>query len=74
MVERAVRDQGSGPSLDKHVLSFHWDDFDPHLVFYDREARKVDELPLDRLALSVGGDRSCVGRFDDKGYHPCGIL
>lgn len=71
MVVRAVEDPSNERSLDKHVLSFHWDDFDPHLVIYDRTARKVDELPLDRLALEVGSERSCVGRFDDKGYRPC---
>lgn len=58
-------------TLDKHVLSFHWDDFDPHLVLYDRTARKVDELPLDRLALAVGRDRTCIGRFSEHGYQPC---
>jgi len=57
--------------LDKHVLSFHWDGFEPHLILYDRLERRVDELPLDRLSLSVGRDRSCVGRFEDDGYHPC---
>jgi hypothetical protein len=71
MPGRAFQDSEPEVPLDKHVLSFHWDDFDPHLLFYDRTARKVDELPLDRLSLRVGGDRSCVGRFDDKGYHPC---
>jgi hypothetical protein len=71
MVGRALEDKNGERSLDKHVLSFHWDDFDPHLVVYDRTARKVDELPLDRLALQVGSERSCVGRFDDHGYHPC---
>ncbi len=64
--------EGLKPSdLDKHVLSFYWDDFQPRLLFYDRAARKVDELPLDRLALSVGEDRRCVGRFDDGRYVPC---
>ena len=58
-------------SLDKHVLSYRWDDFQPRLLLYDRTARKVDELPLDRLALAVGGERTCVGRFGEHGYHPC---
>lgn len=71
MPGRAVQDQDPKVTLDKHVLSFHWEDFDPHLVFYDLRARRVDELPLDRLALMVGGDRSCVGRFGVDGYHPC---
>jgi len=71
MPGRAVQDRDPHIPLDKHVLSFHWDGFEPHLVFYDRAVRKVDELPLDRLTLAVGGTRSCVGRFDDAGYHPC---
>ncbi len=68
-------DQGtSSPErngLDKHVLSFYWDDFQPHLLFYDRAARKVDRLSLERLAVTVGEDRTCVGHFDDDRYVPC---
>ena len=64
-------DRKAEVTLDKHVLSFHWDGFDPHLLLYDRTARKVDELPLDRLALAVGEGRTCVGRFSEHGYQPC---
>ncbi|MDW5561996.1 MAG: DUF2797 domain-containing protein [Methanomassiliicoccus sp.] len=71
MPERAVQGGEAAFPLDKHILSYHWDDFEPHLTIYDRAARKVDELPLDRLALAVGGERTCVGRFDEHGYRPC---
>jgi hypothetical protein len=57
--------------LDKHVLSYHWDGFEPHLIYYDRPSRKVDELPLHSLAWRVGDQRECVGRFADDGYRPC---
>lgn len=68
--------QGLEPSpetdgLDKHVLSFHWEGFQPHLLFYDLTARKVDELSLDRLRLSIGNERRCVGRFEEDRYLPC---
>jgi hypothetical protein len=71
MVGRAVEDRDPGFTLDKHVLSFHWVDFTPHLLVYDRTVRKVDELPLDRLSMAVGRDRTCVGHFSDEGYRPC---
>ncbi|MBI0582762.1 MAG: DUF2797 domain-containing protein [Methanomassiliicoccus sp.] len=58
-------------ALHHHVLSFHWDGFEPHLIAFDRIARKVDEIPLDGLAMRIGAERRCVGRFDDAGYHPC---
>lgn len=68
-------DQGTGSSepngLDKHVLSFYWDDFQPHLLLFDHVTRKVDLLPLERLAIEVGEDRTCVGRFDGDVYLPC---
>jgi hypothetical protein len=67
----AVTRPTSMMALDKHVLSFHWDGFEPHLICYDRISRKVDELPLHRLALEVGGQRDCVGRFAYDGYRPC---
>jgi hypothetical protein len=57
--------------FDKHVLSYHWDDFVPRLEYYDLNDQDIDELPLDRLALEVSPDRRCVGRFDGDSYRPC---
>ncbi len=72
MLERADHlHHPDGVGLDRQVLSFHWDDFTPHLVFYDKPTSRLGELPLDRLALAIGEEKDCVGRFDEGGYHPC---
>lgn len=66
-----------GPSLpdadglDRHVLAFYWEGFEPHLLSYDRDAQRVEEVPLDRLELRVGRERWCVGRFEEDRYVPC---
>ncbi len=72
MLERADHmHHPDGIGLDRHVLSYHWDEFSPHLVFYDKATTRLGELPLDRLAMAVGDEKDCVGRFDHDGYHPC---
>jgi hypothetical protein len=72
MLERFDRlPHPDGVGLDRHVLSFHWDEFTPHLIYYNKGRMRVEELPLDHLAWAVGEEKDCVGRFDDDGYHPC---
>jgi len=71
MFERADRLLPSKEGVTKHVLSYHWKGFRPHLIVYDGEAGEVQELPLDRLSMTVSEEKRCVGRFDDDGYRPC---
>jgi hypothetical protein len=72
MFERADHEHHpDGLGLDRHVLSYRWDDFVPHLAFYNKTTAQLGEIPLDRLAMAVGDGKHCVGQFDDDGYHPC---
>jgi hypothetical protein len=72
MIERGkLLPHPDGVGLDRHIISFLWDEFDPHLLCYNTVSRKVEEISLDRLALAIGEEKECVGRFDDDGYHPC---
>jgi hypothetical protein len=62
----------NGAVLDHHVISFFWDEFTPHLLMFNSNNRKVEELPLNSLSWAVGEDKTCVGHFDDESiYHPC---
>jgi hypothetical protein len=55
-----------------HFLTYYWNDFTPHLLAYDLQEKKVVEVALDRLAMTVSENKRCVGSFDEEGeYHPC---
>lgn len=55
----------------RHVVSFYWDDFVPHLEAYDLGEGTVAEIDLSSIDMLVSESRRCVGRFDENGYHPC---
>jgi hypothetical protein len=56
----------------KHVIDFHWEEFHPHLVAFERESRELVEVDLDSLDLIVSDMARCVGSFADDGtYLPC---
>ncbi|MBM4237547.1 MAG: DUF2797 domain-containing protein [Euryarchaeota archaeon] len=59
------------PFRPKHIISFYWDEFVPHLEVFDHAECKVMEQPLSWIEMSVSERKKCVGRFDDDGYHPC---
>jgi hypothetical protein len=55
----------------KHVLEFHWEGFEPHLMAYDPKEEDVIEIDLWELDLEVIAARRCVGSFEEEGYRPC---
>jgi hypothetical protein len=54
-----------------HIIDYHWEDFAPHLVTYDIELRKTDEIGLSSIDLLASDRCICVGDFDDDDYRPC---
>jgi hypothetical protein len=72
MFVRADRLLESPPTtwLSKHVISFHWEGFEPHLVLYDLGRMEVEELDLLRIDIIVSRERTCVGRWGER-YEPC---
>ncbi len=55
-----------------HVLDFHWDGFEPHMVCRDVGSEEVSEFDLHDVGFSVSRKKICVGYFDDDGrYIPC---
>jgi hypothetical protein len=55
----------------RHVVSFYWDDFVPHLEAYDLGEERLTEIDLSNPDMLVSESRKCVGRYDENGYHPC---
>jgi len=55
----------------KHVLSYYWDEFVPHLIYYDYSSGQVDEVDLFNAQLTISAAKRCVGFSDEEGYHPC---
>ncbi len=73
MFVRADRLLGGAKGLrgPKHIISFYWDEFVPHLEVFDHIEGKVVEEDLSRVDMLVSEEKRCVGRFDDDGHHPC---
>jgi hypothetical protein len=59
------------PGAAHHVLSFHWQGFEPHVVAWDAAARGMVELELSEMDMLVTTARRCVGSFDGDDYFPC---
>ncbi len=60
------------PCVSRHVISFYWEDFSPHLIAYDKEKNRLDDISLSGdLDLLVSNQRRCVGFEDHESYHPC---
>jgi len=55
-----------------HALEYHWDEFEPHLLCYDKSERELSELDIEDVRFRVSRSKRCVGYWDDKGeYFPC---
>lgn len=58
--------------LPLHALDYHWEGFDPHMLFYDTGSKEVCEFDLHEVDFEVSRGKTCVGRWDDEGdYLPC---
>jgi len=54
----------------KHAVAYYWSDFEPHLLAYDLNERRLVDVDLENVELVVSEQRRCVGRFDET-YQPC---
>jgi hypothetical protein len=54
-----------------HVLSFHWDGFEPTLLAWNDSKKAVEGIDLGKLDICVTTSRRCVGSFDGEDYFPC---
>ncbi len=57
-----------------HVLSFHWEDFQPVLELHDFVSDVVERVVLKPgmdFSLQAGNKRFCVGRQEEGVYRPC---
>ncbi len=56
----------------KHIISFFWEGFEPHLTALDLEDGSLEEMELGRLGMEISEEKVCIGSFDDDGvHHPC---
>lgn len=71
MFVRADRLLGGMLSEERHIIGFGWRGFIPRILVYDPGSESVDNLEIERLDLTLSSVKTCVGRFDEDGYHPC---
>ena len=56
-------------SFPLHVLDFHWDGFEPHMVCRDLGSGEISEFDLHDVGFSVSMKKVCVGYFDDDNHY-----
>lgn len=54
-----------------HIIGYEWRRFQPSLTVFDQEHEKLEEKSLETIDLLLSKKKTCVGRFDTDGYHPC---
>jgi len=52
-----------------HVLDFHWEDFEPHMICRDLRVEGISEFDLRDVRFAVSRKKTCVGYFDDDGTY-----
>ncbi len=63
--------EGLEEALPLHVLSFHWEGFEPRLECYDTVDHEVVEVGLDPAEFVVSSKKVCIGRFEGDRYLEC---
>ena len=54
-----------------HAISFKWQGFEPHLLYYDLASKEMLELDLSSLDIQISHHSSCVGTWQGGDYRPC---